>query len=125
MTETKNKLGVALVKRACRLCASVYDGDIVMNTILSERRAAEVEKLHGQVVGYLDKPCDKCQELMKQGFLVIEVDEDKTDDVSNPYRTGRQYVIKHEFAVRILGEEGVKKGVAFITDKAWKQITGE
>ena len=82
-------LGVALVKEACPLCGAAEDGPIVMNTRLGPQRAKDVEELHGKVVGYMDKPCSQCQGLLDQGFLLIGVIEEKTDD---PNKIGRAHV---------------------------------
>lgn len=112
---TKEKiLGVALTKEACRLCGKEVDGPIVMNSRLTKNEAKKAEDLHGECIGYAEKPCEECQGLMKQGFLLIECDESKTEDHSNPWRTGRQWVIKQEAAKRIFQNADLSKGAAFI-----------
>lgn len=118
----ENTLGVALVKRACPICAHVEDAEIVLNRVLTSFRAKEVEALHGQVIGYTEKPCKECQKLMEQGFLLIQVDESKTDDHSNPWRTGKQCVIKREVAERIFINVDLSKRVAFMPINAWEKL---
>lgn len=117
----ESTIGVALVKEACPLCGKVEDGPIILNTRLSVKRAKEVEKLHGQVIGYMDKPCKECQEYMTQGILLIGVIEEKTDDEKNPYRSGNIWVMKKEAFQRIFGSIP-EKGAAFLDIKAAKQI---
>lgn len=93
-----NKIGVALTKEVCPVCCKEQDGAIVMNTVLNERNATEVEKLHNQVVGFMPHPCTECREKMPEGtgtWLVI-VDEDKSDEPNNPYRTGNIFGMKRE-----------------------------
>lgn len=115
-----NKLGVALVKEACPLCGKTEDGPIIMNTRLTNKMARKVEELHGQVIGYMDKPCKECQEYMSKGFLLIGVIDEKTEDKTNPYRSGNIWVIKHEAAEKMFND--TSKGAAFIDVKAAEQI---
>jgi len=58
----KSKVGSALLKRKCPVCCKDFNAEIVMNTRISESEAAKVEKMHQQVVGYLDKPCKECHQ---------------------------------------------------------------
>lgn len=115
-------LGVALVKEACPLCGAAQDGPIVMNTRLGPQRAKDVEELHGKIVGYMDKPCGQCQALLDQGFLLIGVIEEKSDDPKNPWRSGHQWVVTHDYANRLFDGNPPKKGAAFIDIKIAKQI---
>lgn len=110
----ESTLGVALVKEACPLCGALSGGPIVMNSILSEKRAKEVEALNGKTIGYSEEPCKECKSVMEQAFLIIGIVEAKTNDNSNPYRSGNQWGIKKEAAIEMFGEEMCKKGVAFI-----------
>ena len=73
-------------------------------------------------VGCLDKvPCPKCQAFMKQGIILLSVGPDKTDDKSNPYRTGVWCVPKEEAYVRIFGTPP-KSRAAFVPDALWDAI---
>jgi len=84
----------------------------------------DLEAPHGAVWDY--EPCDKCQELMEQGIILISVDEKKTDDERNPFRTGGWIVIKEEAFRRLpikpqeLVEDVCKKRMTFIPDEVWK-----
>ena len=80
----EDKVGVALAKEACPVCAKALDGPILMNTRLSGKNAAEVKALHGQIIGFRDAPCDECKELLTKGFVLIGIEEEKTDDMTNP-----------------------------------------
>jgi len=69
-------------------------------------------------------PCDECAAHMKIGVILISVDEKKTTDMKNPYRTGCFVVVKDDFIKRAvttpeLLDEILKKRVAFIPDDAW------
>lgn len=116
----EHTLGVALVKEACQLCGKTEDGPIILNTHLTEKNAKEVEEMNGKVIGYMKGPCKECKELMKQGFLLIGYIEEKTDDKTNPYRSGNQWVIKREAAEEMFAD--CSKGAAFIDMKAAEQI---
>lgn len=118
----ENRLGVALVKRACKLCGNAYNAEIILNKLLSVDKAQKVEEMHGKVVGYMDEPCEKCKEYMEIGFLLIEVDEEKSIDHSNPYRTGRIFVITHEAAHRFFDSLKDSDKCAFVTSKAIEKL---
>ena len=110
----ESTLGVALVKKACPLCGVLSDGPIVMNSILSEERAKEVKALNGKTIGYSEEPCKECKSVMEQAFLIIGIVEAKTNDNSNPYRSGNQWGIRKEKALEMFGEENCKKGACFM-----------
>ena len=73
------------------------------------------------------RPCQKCEDLMEQGIMLISVDEARTTDRENPYRTGKLCVIKDEALERItqsreLFEQIAKRRVAFVPDDAWAKL---
>lgn len=109
------------LRELVRACGKTHNAEIVMNTRLTPSEAAKVKDLHGKVIGYMDKPCDECQSLIAQGTLLIQCDESKTDDTKNPYRTGKQCVVKPEAAQRIFGMPPTQR-VAFVTIEAWDKI---
>jgi hypothetical protein len=98
----KDTLGVALTKEACPACTKAMDGAIVMNTRLSVPQAMKVEELHGKVVGWADHFCDECKEYSEKGIILVTIDESKTDDPKNPYRTGGFFVVTEDFVTRLL-----------------------
>lgn len=90
---------VALTK--CFFCGG--DG-----TILLHKRLGDISEAHGKVCDM--EPCSKCSEYMKQGIILIGIDDAKSGNgwsippdpgsrdhgnwVPNPYRTGAFVVIK-------------------------------
>jgi hypothetical protein len=93
------KIGVALTK--CFICGK--DDCIVINTKLTKKHAEEVEKMNGMSIS--KEPCPECREHMKNGVILISVDEDKSDDMNNPWRTGGWWVIKSDAVGRLLKKE--------------------
>lgn len=55
------------------------------------------------------EPCDKCKGYMTQGVIIIGVDESKTTDRKNPYRTGHFCVLKDEAIKRLVNPEILDK----------------
>lgn len=121
MTDDK-KLGVALTKELCPICTKEVDGAIVMNTRLTPGAAKNVEKLHGQVVGWSKEPCEECKEMKAKGFVLIGAVEKKTTDATNPYRSGNIWVVAHSVATDLFGENPPKSGVAFIDVNVAQQM---
>ena len=119
----KDIIGTALVHENCPICGKKINEQIMMNSRLTEKNAEEIKSFHNKSVGYSEEPCDECKELKKQGFIFIEVDESKTEDKSNPYRTGNMWVIKKEAAERIItNKDIIDAGVSFIDIIVAKQI---
>ena len=108
-------LGTALVKRLCPVCLKEQDSEILLNKVLTEKNAKEVEKLHGKVIGFSDDCCDECKEKLppEKGTWFIVVDVEKTDDRSNPYRTGSIFGVSKEYAIKV----GIDSYVAYIDVK--------
>lgn len=109
-----NNFEVALVKEICFVCTKTSDGPIIMNSRLTEKYAKKVKNLHNKVIGFSEKPCVACQELLKQGIALIGIDENKTEDLNNPYRTGHFAVVTEDYFNRALGETP-KKRIALIS----------
>ena len=109
---SKKLLGTALVKRLCPVCLKEQDSEILMNTVLTEKNAKEVENLHGKVVGFSDKCCDECKEKLppEKGSWLVVVDLSKTEDKSNPHRTGQLFGVTKEYAQKI----GINSYISFI-----------
>lgn len=104
----RDRLGVALTK--CYFCLG--DNYIVMNSLLRNSIATEVEKMHKKVVDMT--PCSECEEYMKQGVILITIDSKRSSkdwdkqEIPNPYRTGGWFVITDEAIKRIFPEEHAK-----------------
>ncbi len=66
------------------------------------------------------EPCDKCQEYMKNGTILISV-RDGEDNVNNPYRTGGWCVVKNEAMKKIVNDYAGAK-IMFVEDKVWDKL---
>lgn len=90
-------IGAAVIKYVCPICGEAKDdlSAIAINKRLTKNAAKKVESLHNQVVGFADKPCKECQTIIDQdGFFIIGVDVEKTNDNKNPYRSGHLVAIR-------------------------------
>lgn len=88
---------VALVKELCIVCTKEVDGNIIMNSILTEKHAKEVKDLHGKVVGFAEEPCEECKKEIEKYLILIGIDEEKSDLENLPegfYRTGAKVLVK-------------------------------
>ena len=108
----KKNLGTALVKRVCPVCCKEHDAEILMNTVLTEKNANEIEAMHGKVIGFMEDACDECQEKLPKdkGSWLVVVDLEKTEDKSNPHRTGQLFGVTKEYAQKI----GVNSYISYI-----------
>lgn len=108
------KIGVALVHELCPICTKEMDSSILMNTKLSEKAATDVDKLNGTVKWSPDL-CEECRDMKSKGFVLIGAVESKTEDVTNPYRSGNIWVVAQEVAEELFAPHGApKSGVAFV-----------
>lgn len=107
-------LQVALTK--CFFCGG--DNEIIMNTKLTKKAADKIKELNGKVINR--HPCPKCQELMKQGVILISVRGGESGD--NPYRTGGFVVVKDKALVGPAWEQAKKMRMCYVPDSAWKQL---
>jgi len=85
----------------------------------------DVEAPRGAVFDY--EPCDKCKGYMKQGIILISVDEEKSrSDTKNPYRTGGWVVVAEDYIKRVVDspmqEVLLEKRVGFVPDAAWEAM---
>ena len=110
-----NKLGVALTKTLCPICTEEMDGDILLNTRLTEGEAKKVQAMYNQVVSWSKTLCPDCLDMKSKGFILIGAVEVKTEDVTNPYRSGNIWVVKQEVADDLFEPNGAPaSGIAFI-----------
>ena len=76
----------------------------------------DLKPFHGKVVDM--EPCQKCADYMKQGIILIGIDEAKStpgwnkEKIPNPYRTGPFLVVKEEaidhFPLRGKGADNIR-----------------
>ena len=111
----KKVLGTALVKRVCPVCLKEQDSEILMNKVLSEKNADNIEAMHGKVIGFMDDACDECQEKLPKdkGSWLVVVDLSKTEDKFNPHRTGQLFGVRKEYAQKI----GINSYISYIDVK--------
>lgn len=103
-----NNLETALTKELCIICTKETEGAIVMNKILTKKEANKIKDLHGKVVGFADKPCNACKEMLNKSFIFIGYDENQSDMNNLPqgfYRTGHIVGVKKDIP---LVEEHIK-----------------
>lgn len=89
---------VALTR--CYFCGE--PGDILLNRHITggHRTKQFIKEADGKVVDM--RPCSKCKEFMKQGIILITIDDAKSEkdwdkqSMPNPYRTGGWFVVKDE-----------------------------
>ena len=76
----------------------------------------------------LGNHCDKCEEFMNKGIILISIDEEKSKgDMSNPYRTGGWVVVRDLFVERVVEPVDLRnailnKRMAFISDETWDML---
>ena len=117
------KIGVALTKELCPICAKEIEGPIIMNTRLTESDAEKVEEMHGKVLDWSKTPCESCADMKSKGFVLIGAVEAKTTDATNPYRNGNIWVVKQQVADDLFKPHPApKSGVAFIDVNVAQQL---
>lgn len=89
------RVGVALAKELCPICGKEIDGPIIINSLLTEDCAKNVEELNGQVIGISSNACDECLVYKDSAVFVIGIDPEKSDNKSL-YRTGNLVGLKKD-----------------------------
>lgn len=84
--ETDRHPAIALVKRACPICGTLEDAEIIMAKSLVKNHS-KVEDLHGKCVGFLDHACTHCAEHKDEVVYAVSIDIQKSEP-NNPWRTG-------------------------------------
>lgn len=102
---TNSNIGTALVHELCVVCTKEMNESILINKRLTKSMADKVEAMHQQATGFADKPCPECLEAIGDGAYIIEVNEQLTEDMSNPYRTGKLWGLKKDFFERLFSED--------------------
>lgn len=108
------KLGVALVKELCPVCTKETDASILLNKRLTEGEAKKVEDLNGKIM-WSKELCPDCKEMKSKGFILIGAVEKKTQDATNPYRSGNIWCVKQEVAEKLFAPHPPPpSGIAFV-----------
>jgi len=102
-----------------------YCGEDDGTVVLPGRLKNDAQAPHKAV--WTRDPCSKCQGYMNQGVILIEVDEKKTVDHSDPYRVGGFAVVRDEAIEKIfdppeLVKDILRKRIAFITTETWNLV---
>ena len=95
-----------------------------VGVVLFGKLKGDAEAPRRVCLGPNSEPCDECKGYMEQGVILISVDEARSDDRQNPWRTGGWCVVRDEFVTRVfepgeLVEQVLKQRVAFMPDEAW------
>lgn len=116
----------AIVDYCCPICGQINKdaSAIIINSKLTKKCADEVEKMSGKVVGFSEKPCKECQSYIDKGaFFIIGINSEKTDDMSNPYRSGHLVGIKKESEFyKHLDSKFKQKDAVFMDYRDMKQL---
>jgi len=113
----------------CFLCGE--DNEIILFGKLTPSQREALNSKDGQAPHRIcvdKRPCTKCEGYMTQGIILISVDEAKSTDTTNPYRTGGWCVVKEEVIKRLsikpqeLEDRILESRVAFIPDEIWETI---
>ena len=112
----RSKIGLAITK--CFYCGHDKN-QIIINTLLTEKAAEEVEKMHGKVVDM--EPCDECKKYMEIGIICISCKDNDPE-----YRTGGWAVISEDGFKKLehvmdkeLYEQILKQRFCMIPDHIW------
>lgn len=106
-------------------------GVILFGKMKANRRTGERDPEAPRQVcfGPNSEPCDECKGLMKQGVMLVSVDEEKSTDNENPWRTGNVAVVRDEAVERweeLFGRDMVEHILArrfsFISDPVWEML---
>lgn len=73
------------------------------------------------------EPCAECKSWMEKGIILISVDETKTTDSKNPFRTGGWVVVSEDYVKHILNpgpllEQTLKGRYAVVPDELWDML---
>ena len=122
----KEDLGVALVKTACPICGKMTDDHIILGNVLDSEHAEKINSMNGKCIGYAEKPCEECQNLINEGcFFIIGIDTALTDDYKNPYRSGHLIGIRRDSDfVQGLEDKYKTENAVFMDYKTMVQLFG-
>lgn len=91
----EGNLKASIVKYLCPICGKEAEEGIIMNSLLTEKAAKEVEELNGKTIGYTDHACKGCAQYKDEAVFFIGIDEEKSTP-TDPYRTGNIVGIKKD-----------------------------
>lgn len=73
------------------------------------------------------EPCDQCRDYMKQGIILLGVDETKSKNMNNPYRTGQFVVVSDNWVRRVISppelvKDILKRRMAYVPEQLAQQL---
>lgn len=101
-----NKQFTALVYKACPCCGKK---DEEQSELLIHTRFDDLSKVHNTVTGF-GKFCKECQEMCDKSVACVIVDESKTEEKNNPFRTGQIFGLSDDWVQRAI-EDPLKKEI--------------
>jgi hypothetical protein len=98
-----------------------------VGVVLFGRMKGDVEAPRKVCLGHDSEPCEECKKHMEMGVILISVDESKSEDMNNPWRTGGWVVVKEDLIKRVfkpdeLVQHVLKRRMAFMPDDAWDML---
>lgn len=108
MKLSEPRLPMALVKRLCPVCSTPHDAEILLSTRFVKIPEGDhaIDKLHGQPIGFDEKPCEKCMDQIgDKGAYLVGIIVNKSDDMSNPYRSGNITGVSWNYIDRVFDEQ--------------------
>ena len=99
---------VVIIKRACRICHTLEDSEILLNTRYDKNGNPDqcLEEYDGKTIGYIEGgKCETCKEESEGHITLIGIDPDK-GETNNPYLIGEVAYVKEnsEFGKMLLEE---------------------
>ena len=113
---------VAHVRELCPVCTKETEGSIFMNSRFSKLDADKIREADGKII-WAKEWCPDCKDMKEKGFILIGAVESKTEDTTNPYRSGNIWVVAQEVAEELFAPHGAPaSGVAFVDINVAKQM---
>lgn len=103
-----DKSHVSMEQKVCFICGRTYDtGALLLDTRLQKTFERYTVTGHGQ--------CKDCDEKINEGRIaLIGVDEEKTTNPNNPWRTGELVFLREEAFKKMFNVELPPKKIAFV-----------
>ena len=127
-----NKSHVALTR--CYFCGEP-DKILLATRYVAGEPVKDLSPAHDKVIDM--EPCKKCADFMKQGVILLTIDDKKSDKdwnkpdsspgwIPNPFRTGGFFVVTDEFVRKLMNQQmadwAIKHRFMFIEHEAAEQI---
>ncbi|MBU2177725.1 MAG: hypothetical protein KJ556_21745 [Gammaproteobacteria bacterium] len=93
----------------CFYCGGEKDELILLGAASKKITGQEQAPMRGLV---FDKaPCDQCKKHMEQGVILIGIDESRTHDKENPWRTGHFLVVSEAWVRRCVSSDELRDNI--------------